>query len=156
MITINWITKVIFVPQAYLTSIGGGVFELDTNQFRLDLKDLEDDADGMTFLDTHRHNTEVTLAGVTYARFFEIINGYTIEFEDLPYAVNLIGTNNNIADVAVVNQVSIRSFNSAGLAVGGGLVATPAQVAAAVLDALVNDHQLAGTFGEAFGRGGLR
>ena len=114
-ISINWLTQVIFVPQSYLTNLGGGIYELDTNQFRLDLKDLEDDEEGVSFIDTHRHNTEVILSGVTYARVFEIINGYTITFENLQYAVNLINSNNNISDVVNVNQVSVRSFNSAGL-----------------------------------------
>jgi len=115
MITIDWGAKIINIPQSYLTDLGGGVYELDTDQFRLDLKDLEDDEEGMNFPDTHRHTTEVVLSGVTYARFVEIINGYTITFEDGQYAVNLTGSNNNISDVTNVNQVSVRSFNSAGL-----------------------------------------
>jgi len=115
MITIDWGSRIINIPQAYLTDLGGGVYQLDTNQFRLDLKDLEDGEEGMNFPDTHRHNTEVVLSGVTYARFVEIINGYTITFEDGQYAVELTGSNNNIPDVTNVNQVSVRSFNSAGL-----------------------------------------
>jgi hypothetical protein len=69
----------------------------------------------MPNLVTHRHNTEVLLGGVTYARVVEIISGYTITFEDGQYAVNLTGANSNIGDVVNVNQVSIRSANSAGL-----------------------------------------
>jgi hypothetical protein len=57
----------------------------------------------------------VVLGGVTYSRFIEFINGYTITFEDDQYAVNLVGSNNNISDVTNVNQVSVRSQNSAGL-----------------------------------------
>lgn len=113
-ITVNWTTKVIDVPQADLTPISAGLFELDVDAFRLTLKDLED-GDGMPFLDTHRHNTEVTLAGVTFARTVEIINGYTITFEDGQYSVRLAGANNNILDVKNVNQVSLISTNSAGL-----------------------------------------
>jgi len=45
----------------------------------------------------------------------EIINGYTITFEDEQYAVTLIGANNNILDVINFNQVSVRPTNSAGL-----------------------------------------
>ena len=116
-ITINWSTKVITVPQADLTFLGGTDYELDTDAFRLTLKDLEDDADGMPFLDTHRHNTEVTIGGVTYARTLEIINGYTVTFEDGSYSVNLVGSNNNIQDVANLNSVSIRSGNAGGLIV---------------------------------------
>ena len=113
-ISIDWNTKIIFVPQSFLTSLGGGLYELDTNTFRLALKDIEDD-DGMPFLDTHRHNTVVNLGGIGYARTIEIINGYTVTFEDGQYAVNLVGSNNNIADVTNINQVSIRPSNSAGL-----------------------------------------
>lgn len=113
-LSVNWITRVITVPQADLTPLGGGVYELDIDAFRLELKDLED-GEGMPFPDTHRHNTTVTLGGVTLARTFEIINGYTVTFEDGQYAVNLVNANSNISDVANVNQVSIRSQNSAGL-----------------------------------------
>lgn len=114
-ISVNHLTLVIYVPQADLTPLGGGLYFLDVNQFRLWLKDWEDSVDGMNMPDTHRHNTEVTLGGVTLARTVEIINGYTVEFEDGQYAINLGGANNNLADVTVVNQVSIRSNNSAGL-----------------------------------------
>lgn len=114
-ISINWGTKVITVPQSDLTPLGGSLYELNVDTFRMSLKDLEDDVEGMTFPDTHQHNTEVELGGVTYARFVEIINGYTITFEDGQYAVNLVGANNNILDVANVNSVSLRSSNSAGL-----------------------------------------
>jgi hypothetical protein len=69
----------------------------------------------MSFLDTHSHNQPVTVGGVTLARVIEIINGYTITFENGQYAVNLVGGNTNIADVTNVNQVSVRSANSAGL-----------------------------------------
>jgi hypothetical protein len=119
-ISIDWGTKIISIPQNYLTDLGGGVYELDTNALRLDLIDLEDSEDGMAFPKTHNHNTEVELAGVTYARVIEVINGYTITFEDGQYAVNLVGSNNNIADVTNVNQVSVRSANSAGLIVTTG------------------------------------
>jgi len=89
--------------------------ELDLNVFRLALKDLEDGEDGIPHPDTHQHNTEVTVGGLTLARVIEIINGYTVTFEDLQYAVNLVGANSNVGDVVNVNQVSVRSQNSAGL-----------------------------------------
>ena len=114
-LSVNWITKVITVPQLYLTHVGGDVYKLDVNQFRLDLKSIEDSEEGMVFLDTHRHNTQVDVSGVTLARVVEIINGYTITFEEGMYIVNLVGANNNIMDVTNLNYVSIRSTNSAGL-----------------------------------------
>lgn len=114
-ISVDWGTKVIFVPQSFLTDLGGGVYSLDVDTFRLALKDLEDDEAGMPFLRTHNHNPEITVGGVTLARVVEIINGYTVTFENGMYAVNLVGANNNISDVANVNSVSIRASNSAGL-----------------------------------------
>lgn len=120
-ISIDWATKVISVPQADLTHISGTLYELDTDAFRLELKDLEDDEVGMPFLDTHRHNTAVTVAGTTFARTVEIINGYSITFEDGQYTVKLVGSNNNIFDVENgilnQNQVQIIAGNSAGLIV---------------------------------------
>ncbi|MBT8449311.1 MAG: hypothetical protein KJO69_06455 [Gammaproteobacteria bacterium] len=114
-ISINWATKVISVPQADLTFVGGSVYQLDTDWFRLQLKDLEDDVDGIIFPKTHNHNTQVLLGGISYARIIEIINGYTITFEDGSYVVNLVGSNNNILDVTNLNTVQLRSNNSAGL-----------------------------------------
>jgi len=117
MITINWNTKVINVPQVDLTLISGIIYELDIDAFRLRLKDIEDDEDGIIFPRTHNHNTAISVAGVTLARVVEIINGYTVTFEDGQYAVILVGANSNISDVTNVNQVSVRSNNSAGLIV---------------------------------------
>lgn len=124
-ISINWATKVITVPQADLTFVSGSTYQLDVNAFRLELKDIEDSSDGMPFLQTHNHNTTVVLGGLTLARVVEIINGYTVTFQDVgtPYAVNLTGANNNIADVTNINNVSVRANNSAGLvevSSGGG------------------------------------
>ena len=119
-IAIDWGSKTISVAKADMTMISAVLYELNVNTFRLALKSLEDDAEGMPFLDTHRHNTEVTLGGVTLARTVEIINGYTVTFEAGSYAVSLVGANNNIADVMNLNAVSLRSANSAGLIVGAG------------------------------------
>ena len=114
-LVIDWANKIINVPQADLTLIVGTLYEHDTDVFRLELKALEASAEGMPFADTHRHNTEVIISQVVYARTVEIINGYTVTYEDGQYAVNLSGSNNNILDVLNRNQVSIASNNSAGL-----------------------------------------
>lgn len=117
-ITINWGTKVINVPKADLTllqSTPTEIRQLNLNTFRERLNDLQDDPEGMTFPTTHRHNTSLTVGGVNLARVIEIINGYTVTFEDGQYAVNLVGANSNVGDVVNVNQVSVRSANSAGL-----------------------------------------
>ena len=117
-ISINCATKVIYIPKSYLGApVGTNLYELNVNTFRLDLKDWEDSDVGMAMPDTHRHNTQVQLSGVTYARTFEIINGYTVEFEDGTYAVRCVGANHNIGDVKVVNSVSLIIGNSAGMVV---------------------------------------
>jgi hypothetical protein len=126
MITIDWLTRTILVPQSFCTYVSPNLYELDVNAFRLALKDLEDDPEGMTYPDTHRHNTEVVLSGVTYARSVEIINGYTVGFEDVGshYTVRCVGANHNLADVLNFNSVNLIIGNSAGLqvvSVGSGL-----------------------------------
>jgi hypothetical protein len=137
-ITVDWGTRVITIPQADLTFISGDLYELDTDWFRLQLKALEAGSDGMAFPDTHRHNTTVTVAGTSFARTVEIINGYSVTFEDGMYAVRLVGSNNNIFDaesgILNVNQVSIISTNSAGLILAPTM---SGDIAAAVMAELV-------------------
>ncbi len=120
MIEVYWGSRIIYVPKDYdgmslVQLLPQEIYDLNCNQLHLDLRDLEDSDDGMPALDTHWHQTELTFAGITFARLIQIINGYTVTFEDGQYAVNLQGANTNIADVTNVNQVSVRSFNSAGL-----------------------------------------
>lgn len=133
-ISIDWGTKIITVEQADLTNISGANYSLDVDVFRLALKDLEDSEEGIAFPMTHNHVAPISVGGVTLARVIEIINGYTISFEDTgtPYSVRLDGANNNIADVAnLIANVSIRSSNSAGLIqvdTGGGAVLTANEI----------------------------
>lgn len=112
-------TNIISVPKADLTLVSGTLYELDTNTFRLWLKDLEDGEVGMSFPKTNIHNTEVTVAGTTFARTIEILPPYSVEFEDGQYSVRLTGSNNNIFDIEngilVQNQVQVIPGNSAGL-----------------------------------------
>jgi hypothetical protein len=150
MLTIDWPTKIINVPKSYMTLIQATPVEirrLDIDTFRLDLKSLEADATGIVFLDTHQHSPPVTVGGVNLARVVEIINGYTVTFEDDQYAVNLVGANSNIADVTNVNQVSVRSANSA------GLVDLPAIRLQSYLDARVYIDTIVGSPGEAYPSG---
>jgi len=120
-VSVDWHTGVISVPKADLTLVSGTLYELDTDAFRLTLKDLEDDPAGMPWTKTHDHSAEFTVAGTTFARVIEIIPPYKVEFEDGQYSVRLTGSNNNIFDVEngilVQNQVQVISANSAGLAV---------------------------------------
>lgn len=117
-ISINWGTKIISIPKEDMTLIQSSpteIWELNLNTLRLILKDLEDDEAGMPYPKTHNHNPPVTVSGVQLARVVEILEPYTITFQNGQYAVNLIGANSNIADRTNVNNVSVRSSNSAGL-----------------------------------------
>lgn len=143
-ISVDWPTKIINIPKADLTLVQSTPFEireLNINTFRLALKNLEDDVEGQPWPTTHNHNTTVTVGGVTLARVVEIINGYTITFEDGSYAVNLVGANSNISDVVNLNTVQVRAANSAGL--------TDLDLANAVWNALTSNHTTAGTTGKA-------
>ena len=152
-LSINWTTQVITVPQSYLTFLSGSDYELDVDQFRKDLNNIQDSEEGMPFLDTHRHNTEVVLGTITLARVVEIINGYSVTFEDGQYIVNLTGANNNLLDVTNLNQVSIRSSNSAGLITvisGSGVLPQDiVDIADAVLDETLAGHTDSDSVGEA-------
>lgn len=117
-VSIDWGNKIINVPKAYLTLIQATpteIRELNIDSFRYDLRALEASDEGVVFDYTHSHNAPVSVGGVTLARVVEIVNGYTITFEDGQYAVNITGGNSNIGDNVNVNQVSVRSANSAGL-----------------------------------------
>jgi hypothetical protein len=67
--------------------------------------------------DVFNHNTSVLLGGIDYARIIELINGYTITFDDTggAWVCNLVCSNNNILDVTNLTSVQVRSNNSAGL-----------------------------------------
>jgi len=152
-ISINWSTFVISIPQADLLFIGGTLYALDTEQFWLDLKDIEDDVVGMTFTDTHIRNPSLTIAGAVYAPSLVIISPYTITFEDGQYAVRLDGTNNNLFDEGIINrnQVSIIPTNSAGLQVVdtiSGSVPTSSEMADAIWDEAKAGHSTVSTFGK--------
>lgn len=115
---VDWPNKVIYVDKADMTLVQSTpveIRELNLNWFHLTLRDLEDNDDGMVWPKTHKHNTEVVLGGITYARVIEVINGYTVTFENGSYAVNLVGANSNVGDVVNLNLVSVRSANAAGL-----------------------------------------
>jgi len=123
---IDWGTRVLTIPKADLTPVSGELYELDTEAWRLELKALETSEDGIVFPDIHRNPVDsgIVIAGVQYARFIEIINGFKVEFQvdglvspDDHYSVTLVGSNNNIFDEGVIvrNSVGVNSQNSAGL-----------------------------------------
>jgi hypothetical protein len=117
-ISIDWSNKIIHIPKSDMQLVQSNPVEirqLDLDSFRLILKDLEDSSDGIVFDATHTHVAPINVGGVGLARVVEFINNYTITFEDGQYAVNIVGGNTNLGDVVNVNQVSVRTSNSAGL-----------------------------------------
>ena len=114
-LSVNEVTKVITVPQSDLLLQSGSVYTYDTETFRTELRQWEASFPGGPRSTTHKRNPPVTVGGITLAQTIEVINGYTVTFQDGQYRVILQGSNNNILDVANVNQVSIAPTNSAGL-----------------------------------------
>lgn len=152
--TFDYATQIISVPQADLTNITGTLYELDTNDFLQKLQAEQASEDGMPFVTMFNHNTEVTVAGTTFARTIEVINSYQVEFTpDAQFSARLAGSNNNIFDVEggilVQNQVQLISTNSGGLIVteAGGGGPTASSIADAVWDEDQVDHTTVGTFG---------
>lgn len=128
----DYATLTITVPQADLTLITGTLYELDTNVFRLAVADEQDSERGMPYVDAISHSTEVTVAGTTFARIIEMINGWSLTFEDLAnYTVRLAGSNNNLFDVENnilnQNQVQVIAQNAAGLIISPGGASLTAQ-----------------------------
>lgn len=154
-ISVDWKTKVINVPKADTTLVDIGppeIRRLNVDTFRLALKVLEASEEGIVFEDTHQHNTEVTIAGIVYARLIEFINSYTITFESGAYGVDLSDANNNIMDVLNLTATQLRSNNSAGLqkvTSGSGVTAQDKlDIADRVWDEATDSHTASGSFGE--------
>jgi hypothetical protein len=119
-ISIDEATKVISVGQSDLTLVSGTLYELDTNAFRIAVKALLASERYIWMPVAIAHNGEVTVAGTTFARAIELINGYSITFENLSYSVRLAGSNNNLFDIdgGILNPsalVTVIAQNSAGL-----------------------------------------
>lgn len=143
-ISVSWEAKIINVPKAdtqLIQSTPTEIRELDLNTFHLTLRALESSEEGIPYVKTHNHVAPIDVGGITLARVIEIINNYTITFEDGQYAVNLKGANSNIGDRVNVNQVSVRSFNSAGLVTSDGIEAIEYENAVTIW----SDSQYVGT-----------
>lgn len=142
-------TNIIDIPQADLTLVSGTLYELDTEAFRLILKDLEDNETGIAFSDTHSRAEPVTVAGTTYVQSLVILPPYRIRFEDGQYSVRLINSNNNIFDVEAgilfQNQVQVIPGNAAGLIItniGSGLSAAEQAQLTLIADILEGDEEI--------------
>lgn len=169
-ISTDWATLTFSVPQGDLTLISGTLYEMDTEvDFRQAINAIMASEEGIVFDDPIIHNTEVTVAGTTFARTIEVINGYSVTFTpDSQWTARFIGSNNNIFDVENdilnQNQVQIISNNSGGLISGGfseanettldailtavNALPTALEIADAVWNAQVTDYLTNGTIGK--------
>ena len=121
-ITIDWATAVININQADMLLVQSSpsiIYQLDMEQLRLALKDLEDDVQGINWPVTHSRNAPVTISGAVLAQVIEILPPYTLSFEEVgtPYRVNIVGANSNAGDRTNLGsgEVSVSTSNSAGL-----------------------------------------
>ncbi len=117
-LTVDHATKIFTILQADMTLlqlVPTLIYELDLVALRNEMKALTDNEVGISYDDSHTWFPSQTVGGVQLAPVFVMINGYTITFQDGQYAVNFKGANTNLGDVVNVNQVSVRTANSAGL-----------------------------------------
>lgn len=118
-LTVDFANKIIYPDRAEMVQIQSSpiaIYQLDVNALHLDLRDLEDDEEGIWADVTHTYKAPTTLSGVTYARLMEIINDYTITFlPDNAWVCQVVGGNSNVGDRVNPNNVSVQVANSAGL-----------------------------------------
>lgn len=140
MPTIAPATHNILIPQSELSLVGGALYELDTDAFRLSMNDLLDNEDYIWMTDWSVRNAPVTVAGTTFAQTIEVVAPWNVTFEDVltHYTVRLANSNNNIFDSEngiLIDQptVNIIAQNSAGLVINQQQSVSPADIAAIAL-----------------------
>lgn len=114
--TVNWLTKVISIPTADLSLVSGTRYRLIMSNFLSEIRRLEwASNEGLWADQILAHTNAKTMAGITFAPFDEVINGYTIQFTGIATRVDLDGSNNNITDVLIATGIMLVPSNSAGL-----------------------------------------
>jgi len=117
-LSIDWATYTINIARADMLLLQSNPIEvrqLDLTELHVALRALEDDALGMVHPSTHNYKGPTTISGVTLAQVVEVLDPYSVTFEDGQYAVNVTNGNSNIADKVNINNVGVRTANSAGL-----------------------------------------
>ena len=108
-LTCDWPNKFITVPKSELTLIAGTRYKIAVAHWWQLLRELMADENGMPF-DTSYLSTAAT-SGTP--QIVELINGYTAEFENGLYSVELTNGNTNWREIEVKNQVSVGTNNTA-------------------------------------------
>jgi hypothetical protein len=119
-VTIDYNTYVITVPKSDTQFVetnpatGLEVRQLDIVIFGQLLADVQDNSPDVWAPTAYSYTKPADVGGVQLAPVLLILSPYTVTFEDGQYAINFVGGNTNLGDFVNVNQVSIRSNNSAG------------------------------------------
>ena len=115
--SVDWVAKVITIPTSDLILISGTRYQLQMLDFLIEIRRLEAEFDEGLWAPQILNHTDdrPDFAGVNYAGFDEMINGYTIQITGAATRVDLTGTNNNLIDVLIPTGVSVVPNNSAGL-----------------------------------------
>jgi len=110
---VDWVNRIINIARDDLVE-NDGIYILDVNWLWKKLHEEQYSEMGMAYPNIFENYQPVELSGIMYSRVLKIINDYKVQFEDDKYRVALIGGNNNIVDVLILNQVQVISNNSAG------------------------------------------
>jgi hypothetical protein len=152
---VDWTGHEIHVARAdtVLLSIdpinGRELRRLDLEWFHQQLAAFEASEIGIAFPALHIHIPPTPLVGFTDSRVVQVMSPYRVTFEEPPdvwdsYAVLVLGGSSNVADVATVNRVSVRSANKSSLMILTDGPLTPyfaQQVSEAVVRAPLRDTE---------------
>jgi len=118
-LSLDLLNLICTIPQTDMLDVTGGapseIRELNIDVFRKEWGSLMDDEPNVDTIWPYEWTQPKLLGGVTYAGLLEVINGWTVQFSDAAYNVNIVGGNSNLSDVIIKNTVGVNTANSAGL-----------------------------------------
>jgi hypothetical protein len=129
--SVDWIARVITIPQGDLTLISGNNYSLDMLDVHIEVRRLESEfTEGLWAPDVLNHYPTVTLSGIPKSPTIEFTNSYTVQFGGSNYNVSLTGPDTNLLDVLIPgNGISVLANNSVGKqTVAGGSGASAQEV----------------------------
>lgn len=127
--TVNWLTKVITIPQTDLVLVSGFNYTLDVDLAHDEIRRLEwEFADGLWAEQAIEYINTQLLSGLVYSPIVKMVNGYTWLTDATNINISLIGSNTNMLDTFTPgNGVSVLANNSAGKILVGVSGLSPAQ-----------------------------
>jgi len=116
----HWPTKVITVPKTDLTLVSGTKYSLSVLCWFQLLRELNGSVEGMAeTVGAPIYNN--TSPSASTPRIIDVINGYTVQFEEGLYSVDIIEGNTNLRDVEIKNSVSVGTNNTTGFVSGSDI-----------------------------------